>query len=143
MTSARIDSICAACKREQPIEVSQAITGQRLSWRERFECECGHGFEASGAGLPMPGVRRALVEQLGGAKVWVESAKSKPLLTKALAMVTGVTPEALTMRLEKLPAVAYEGTRVEAKFVAMALKQAGGKVRVANLRKKKTGTRRE
>lgn len=137
MTSARIDSLCAACKREQPIEISQAITGQKLTWREHFACECGHGFEASGAGLPLPGLRAALLEQLGRAKVWVDAAKSKPLLIQALAIITNVTPGSLTETLKSLPAMAYEGTRVEASFVALALKQAGGTVRVANVRKKK------
>jgi hypothetical protein len=136
MTTAHIDSICAACKRAWPIELTQAIAGNQLVWKERFACECGHGFEAAGAGLPTPGVRKALLAQLGKSKTYVDAMKSKPTAVKVLALLKGVTEAEVTKSLKKLPAVGYEGTAVEAEFVAHALKRAGATVRVVKIKKR-------
>lgn len=138
MTTANIDSICAACKRSWPIELSQEISNNQLTWRERFACECGHGFEAAGVGLPTPGVRKALLAQLGTSQTWVDAMKSKAHVIKALAMLKGATEKDVTASLKKLPAVGYEGTPVEAEFVAAALMRAGATVRVIAKAKKKT-----
>ena len=135
MTTATIDSICAACKRAWPIELTQEISNNQLVWRERFACECGHGFEAAGVGLPTPGVRKALLAQLGTAKTWVDAMKSRPTTVKLLAMLKGVEERAVTVSLKKLPAVGYEGTPVEAQFVAMALERAGATVRLVKPKK--------
>lgn len=135
MTTATIESICAACKRAWPIELTQEISNNQLVWKERFACECGHGFEAAGVGLPTPGVRKALLAQLGTAKTWVDAMKSKPTAVKLLAMLKGVEEKAITASLKKLPAVGYEGTLVEAQFVAMALERAGASVRLVKPKK--------
>jgi len=136
MTTAHIDSICAACKRAWPIELTQEISGNQLKWRERFACECGHGFEAAGVGLPTPGVRQALLAQLGTVRAWVDAMKSKAHAVTALAMLKGVTHQEIADSLKKLPAVGYEGTPVEAEFVATALTRAGATVRIAPVKAK-------
>ena len=137
MTIATIDSICAACKRAWHLELTQEISNSQLVWKERFACECGHGFEAAGVGLPSPGVRKAMLAQLGSAKTWVDAMKSKPTAVKLLAMFKGADEKAVTASLKVLPAVGYEGTPVEAEFVALALKRAGATVRVVAKKKKK------
>ncbi len=138
MTMATINSTCAACKRAWHLELTQEISNSQLVWKERFACECGHGFEAAGVGLPSPGVRKALLTQLGTAKTWVDAMKSKPTAVKLLAMLKGVDEKAVTTSLKKLPAVGYVGTPVEAEFVALALKRAGATVRVVAPKKKKS-----
>ncbi len=137
MTTANIDSVCAACKRSWPIELVQEISKNKLTWRERFECECGHGFQAAGVGLPVPGVRRALLEQLGTTVAWVDQAKSKPLAAQTMSMITGLDEATFTTALKKLPTKIYEGTEVEAEFVAAGLARAGATVRLVAPKPKK------
>ncbi len=132
MTTAHIDSICAACKREWPIELAQEISGKQLRWSEQFACECGHGFQANGVGLPSEGIRRALLAEHGSATTWIDAMKSKPHVVAALVALTGVSEAEAAKLVRRVPAKAYVGTPVEAQFVSMALTQAGAVVRVVS-----------
>lgn len=90
-------------------------------------------------GLPTPGIRRALLAQLGHAQAWVDAMKSKPPVVKTLATITGEAERAVAKSLQKVPAMSYEGTPAEAEFVAQALRRAGATVRVltASARKRR------
>ena len=55
-----------------------------------------------------------------------------PLVLKLLVMGLGMPEADAKKRLAKLPAVAFEGTHVEANFIALALQQGGVVGRVVN-----------
>lgn len=129
-SSARVPSVCATCQKHHFLEVSQEIAQGQLKWLERFACDCGHGFETGGVGLPAPGIRKSIITQSGRAEVWVDDQKSVPNVLALLIRGLGV-PEADAMkRLAKLPAVAFEGSHVEAAFISMALEKGNVKARV-------------
>jgi len=124
-SSARVPSVCATCQKEHFLEVGQEISGGQLKWFERFACTCGHGFETGGAGLPAPGIRKSIIQQSGRAEVWIDEPKHVPNVLALLIKGLGV-PEAEAMkRMAKLPAVAFEGTHVEAAFINLALEKGG------------------
>ncbi|MFO0600320.1 MAG: hypothetical protein U0228_33730 [Myxococcaceae bacterium] len=134
MTSslAKVPSQCATCRKQHFLEVRQEIAAGQLKWVETFACSCGHGFETSGVGLPPPGVRKQILAQSGRAEVWVDDAKAVPRVLALLVKGLGV-PEADAMkRMQKIPAVAFEGTHAEAAFIGMALEKGGVTSRVVN-----------
>lgn len=131
-STARIPTICATCQAKHFLEVGEALVDGQLRWFERFDCGCGHGFETGGAGLPSPGLRRSILAQSGQAEVWVDSKAAVPKVVVLLVQGFGLTEAAAKQRLAKLPAIAFEGTHVEAEFVSAALQQGGVVVRIVN-----------
>lgn len=132
VSTARIPSTCATCLKPSFLEVGQEIASGQLKWFERFACECGHGFETGGVGLPAPGVRKSIITQSGRAEVWIDDAKKVPLVLALLVKGLGMPEADAKKRLSKLPAVAFEGSHVEASFIALALAQGGVTGRVVN-----------
>lgn len=132
VSTARIPSTCATCLKPSFLEVGQEIAQGQLKWFERFACECGHGFETGGLGLPAPGVRKSIITQSGRAEVWIDDAGKVPLVLALLVKGMGMPEADAKKRLSKLPAVAFEGTHVEANFISLALKQGGVTGRVVN-----------
>lgn len=130
--TARLPSVCAACKQPGALEVGQSIDGGRLSWFERFVCACGHGFEAGGAGLPTPAARSALLAQSGTAELWLDDAGARGAMTKLLTVLAGLSADEAQARLGTLPALAYEGTHAEAAFFLAALEKNGLTARVVH-----------
>ncbi|MFT3706916.1 MAG: hypothetical protein QM817_04535 [Archangium sp.] len=131
-SSGRVPSVCATCRKNHYIEVRQEIGDGQLKWIESFACECGHGFETSGVGLPAPGIRKAILGQSGRAEVWVDDAKMVPRVLTLLVKGLGMPEADAKKRLEKLPAVAFEGTHAEAAFISLALGKGGVTARVVN-----------
>jgi hypothetical protein len=123
--TAKLPSRCAACQRPGALEVGQRIDGGRLGWVERFACGCGHGFEASGAGLPTPAARAALLAQSGGAELWLDDAAGRPFVAKLLTALAGLSEADAHARLATLPARAYDGTHAEVAFLLSAMEQKG------------------
>lgn len=136
VSTARIHSTCATCQTASFLEVGQEIAQGQLKWFERFACACGHGFETGGVGLPAPGVRKSIITQSGRAEVWIDDAKKVPLVLALLVKGLGMPEDDAKKRLSKLPAVAFDGTHVEATFISLALKQGGVDGRVVNHRPK-------
>lgn len=132
LSIARVPSTCATCRKDHFLEVGQEISAGQLKWFERFKCNCGHGFETSGVGLPTPGLRKSILAQSGKAEVWIDDATALPNVLVLLVKGLGVPEGEARKRLEKLPAVAFEGTHVEAAFIGMALEAGGVKPRVVN-----------
>lgn len=132
VSTARIPSACATCQKTGFLEVGQEIGDGQLKWFERFGCVCGHGFETGGAGLPGAGLRKAILTQSGRAEVWVDDAQKLPQVLTLLVKGLGVPEADARKRLEKLPAVAFEGTHVEATFISLALEKGGVIGRVVN-----------
>lgn len=131
MTSVgRIPSLCATCQQTGTLEVTQLLRDGKVAWVERFSCDCGHGFEASGTGLPGRALREAIVKQSGRAEVWLDEVAGRPQVIKLLTALLSVPAADAKKRLAKLPAVAFEGTPTEASFVALALERLKVKVRV-------------
>ncbi|MEW6430937.1 MAG: hypothetical protein AB1730_05455 [Myxococcota bacterium] len=130
--TARLPSVCAACKQPGALEVGQSIDGGRLSWFERFACACGHGFEAGGAGLPTPAARDALLAQSGTAELWLDDAAARGAMTKLLTVLAGLSADDAQARLATLPARAYEGTHAEVAFFLSALEKNGLTARVVH-----------
>jgi hypothetical protein len=83
-------------------------------------------------GLPAPGVRKSIINQSGRAEVWIDDPRKVPLVLRLLVGGLGVPEADAKKRLSKLPAVAFEGTHVEANFISLALKQGGVEGRVVN-----------
>ena len=131
-SSARVPSVCATCQKHHFLEVSQEIAQGQLKWIERFACDCGHGFETGGVGLPGAGMRRSIIAQSGRAEVWVDDPKKIPQVLALLVKGLGVPEDDARKRLAKLPAVAFEGTHVEAAFISLALEQGGVVGRIVN-----------
>lgn len=131
-STARIPSQCATCRKPGFLEVAEEIAQGQLKWSERFSCECGHGFETGGAGLPAPGVRKSIIAQSGRAEVWVDDPKKVPAVLTLLVKGMGVPEAEARKRLSKLPAVAFEGSHVEATFISLALEKGGVVGRVVN-----------
>lgn len=117
--------MCATCRKNHYLEVSQEIAGGQLKWIESFACECGHGFETGGAGLPSAGVRKAILAQSGKSEIWIDEAKHVPAALTLLVKGLGVPEADARKKFVKLPAVAFEGTHVEAEFINLALQQGG------------------
>ena len=132
LSAARIPSVCATCQKSHFLEVGQEIAEGQLKWFERFACKCGHGFETGGVGLPATGLRRSIIAQSGRAEVWVDDPKKVPQVLALLVKGLGVPEDEARKRLAKLPAVAFEGTHVEAAFIALALEQGGVAGRIVN-----------
>jgi hypothetical protein len=126
----RIPSQCATCRQTGTLEVTQALREGQVTWAERFSCECGHGFEASGTGLPSPVLREALLRQAGHTEVWLDDAAARPVVARLLRRVLSMSSGEARRRLATLPAVAFEGTPTEARFVALALERLQVTVRV-------------
>lgn len=124
--------MCATCRKNSFLEVRQEIADGQLKWLEVFACECGHGFETGGVGLPSPGVRKAILTQSGRAEVWVDDATKVPQVLTLLVKGLGMPEADARARLATLPAVAFEGTHVESAFIALALEQGGVSPRVVN-----------
>lgn len=131
-SSARIPSQCATCRKSHYLEVRQEIADGQLKWVEVFACDCGHGFETGGVGLPAPGIRKAILRQSGRAEVWVDDAQMVPRVLTLLVKGLGVPEADAKKKLAKVPAVAFEGTHAEAAFISMALGQGGVTARVVN-----------
>lgn len=131
-STARIPSQCATCRKSGFLEVGQEIAQGQLKWFERFACECGHGFETGGVGLPAAGMRKSIIAQSGKAEVWVDDPKKVPQVLVLLVKGLGVPEAEALKRLAKLPAVAFEGSHVEATFICLALEQGGVVGRVVN-----------
>ncbi len=132
VSTARIPSTCATCMKASFLEIGQVIAQGQLKWFERFSCACGHGFETGAAGLPAPGLRKSIIAQSGKAEVWIDDPKKVPVVLALLVKGLGVPEADAKQRLAKLPAVAFEGTHVEANFISLALEQGGVKGRVVN-----------
>ncbi len=133
MTStARIPSVCATCQKSRFLEVGEEIAQGQLKWFERFSCECGHGFATGGVGLPGAGIRKQIIAQSGRAEVWVDDPKTVPNVLALLIKGLGVPEAEALKRMAKLPAVAFEGSHVEASFISMALEKGGVVGRVVN-----------
>jgi len=132
ISNAKVASQCATCRKGSFLEVGQAIVGGQLKWFERFSCACGHGFETGGVGLPSPGIRKSILAQSGRAEVWVDDAQAVPRVLVLLVKGMGMPEAEATRRLATLPAVAFEGTHVEAEFITMALQQGRVVARVVN-----------
>jgi hypothetical protein len=132
VSTARIPSVCATCQKSSFLEVGQEIAQGQLKWFERFACDCGHGFETGGVGLPAPGMRKSIITQSGRAEVWIDDEKKVPLVLALLVKGLGMPEADARKRLSKLPAVAFEGTHVEANFIQLALKQGGVDGRIVN-----------
>ena len=73
-----------------------------------------------------------LFSQSGRAEVWVDDPKKVPQVLALLVKGLGVPEDEARKRLAKLPAVAFEGTHVEAAFIALALEQGGVVGRIVN-----------
>lgn len=132
LSAARIPSVCVTCQKTHFLEVGQEIAEGQLKWFERFSCKCGHGFQAGGVGLPATGMRRSIIAQSGRAEVWVDDPNKVPQILALLVKGLGVPEADARQRLAKLPAVAFEGTHVEAAFIALALEQGGVVGRIVN-----------
>ncbi len=132
ISKAKVASQCATCRKGSFLEVGQEIVGGQLKWFERFSCVCGHGFETGGVGLPSPGIRKSILTQSGRAEVWVDDAQAVPKVLVLLVKGLGMPEAEATRRLAKLPAVAFEGTHVEAEFITRALQQGSVVARVVN-----------
>jgi hypothetical protein len=131
-STARIPSQCATCRKSGFLEVGQEVAQGQLKWSERFNCACGHGFETGGVGLPAPGVRKSIIAQSGKAEVWVDDPKKVPQVLALLVKGLGVPEAEALKRMAKLPAVAFEGSHVEAAFICLALEKGGVVGRVVN-----------
>ena len=132
VSTAKIPSACATCLKSSFLEIGQEIAAGQLKWFERFSCACGHGFETGGVGLPAPGMRKSIIAQSGRAEVWVDDPKKVPQVLALLVKGLGVPEAAAKQRLAKLPAVAFEGSHVEAAFITLALEKGGVTGRVVN-----------
>lgn len=132
VSTARIPSNCATCQKPGFLEIGQKIVEGQLKWFEGFSCPCGHGFETGGLGLPAPGLRKSIITQSGRAEVWVDDPKKLPEVLALLVKGLGVPEADAKKRLEKLPAIAFEGTHVEASFISQALEKGGVIGRVVN-----------
>ena len=132
VSTARIPSACATCQKKGFLEVGQEIGEGQLKWFERFSCACGHGFETGGIGLPVPGMRKNIITQSGRAEVWVDDPKKVPQVLTLLVKGLGVPEADAKKRLAKLPAVAFEGSHVEATFISLALEKGGVVGRIVN-----------
>ena len=126
---AHLPSLCAACKKTSALVVKQSIRDGQIRWAESFACECGHGFESSGTGLPTPAARRALLAA-GAGTLWVDAVTAPAKVIKVLAAVLEQPEASVKALLATLPAQGYSGTRVEAEFIGEALREAGATVRV-------------
>lgn len=111
----------------------QEIVSGQLKWLESFSCECGHGFESSGEGLPPPGVRKAILQQSGRGQVWIDEASLVPQALALLVQGLGMNEAEAKRRLQTLPGIAFEGTHAEASFIALALERGGVKGRVLHV----------
>ncbi len=125
-------SRCATCQASRFLEVGQQLVDGQLKWFERFACECGHGFETGGVGLPSQGLRKNIIAQSGRAEVWIDEKSFVPKVVLLLVKGFGMDEAAAKQQLSKLPAVAFEGTHVEAAFVSSALLQGGVTARIVN-----------
>lgn len=132
VSTARIPSLCATCQKSSFLEIGQEIAEGQLKWFERFACACGHGFQTGGIGLPAPGLRKSIITQSGRAEVWVDDPRKVPQVLALLVKGLGVPEADAKKRLAKLPAVAFEGTHVEAAFITLALEKGGVTGRVVN-----------
>ena len=132
VSTAQIPSVCATCQKSSFLEIGQEIAEGQLKWFERFSCKCGHGFETGGIGLPAPGMRKSIITQSGRAEVWVDDPKKVPQVLTLLVKGLGMPEADAKKRLAKLPAVAFEGTHVEASFISMALEKGGVTGRIIN-----------
>ena len=122
--------MCATCQQQGQLEISEDLRDGQVVWAEKFSCACGHGFEAAGAGLPAPGLRKAILRDSGRTEIWLDDPASRPIVTQLLTTVLKLPKLEVTRLLAKLPAVAFEGTPTEAHFVAQALERLKAKVRL-------------
>lgn len=132
VSTARIPSNCATCRKPGFLEIGQKIVEGQLKWFEGFSCPCGHGFETGGVGLPAPGLRKSIITQSGRAEVWIDDPKKLPEVLALLVKGLGVPEADAKKRLAKLPAIAFEGTHTEATFITQALEKGGVIGRVVN-----------
>lgn len=131
-STARVPTICATCQAKRFLEVGQVLADQQLKWFERFACDCGHGFETGGLGLPAPGLRSAILKQSGHGEGWLDDRKAVPKVVMLLVEAFGLTEAAAKARLATLPAVAFNGTHAEVEFIAGMLRENGVVLRVVN-----------
>jgi hypothetical protein len=132
VSTAKIPSVCATCQKSSFLEIGQEIAEGQLKWFERFACKCGHGFQTGGIGLPAPGMRKSIIAQSGRAEVWVDDPKKVPQVLTLLVKGLGMPEAEAKKRMAKLPAVAFEGTHVEASFISLALEKGGVTGRIVN-----------
>jgi hypothetical protein len=118
--------------------VRQEIAEGQLKWIESFSCECGHGFQTSGVGLPVPGLRKSILSQSGHGEVWVDDQSKAAQVLTLLVKGLGMAEADARRRLSTIPAVVFEGTHAEAAFISLALERGGVVARVVNHLPKQT-----
>jgi hypothetical protein len=122
---ATLPTICAKCKTDGLLKVSQSIKNNRLVWVETFRCQCGHGFEAGDASTPPAAVRQALLDQTGTFEVWVDDTKARPAALKVMTSMLHLKEAEAAFRLVQFPVRLFTGTKAEADFIAMMLERFG------------------
>jgi hypothetical protein len=127
--AASIPTICAACRSAGTLVVEQFVLKGRLSWSESFGCSCGHGFDANNVGLPMPAVRQALMAEFGTFRVFVDAVPKGNTLRAVLTKALHTSQAEIESTPTRLPALVWEGTKLEADFMAAALEKSGATVR--------------
>ncbi len=132
ISCARVPGRCPFCSSSADLEVGEELLDGRLRWFERQSCGCGHGFEDRGEGVAALVVRRALLAQTGRAEVWVDEPKAVPSVLAVLKAGFGLNEAEAKQKLARLPAVAFEGTHVEAAYVRALLESGGVTARVVN-----------
>ncbi len=127
---ARIPSKCASCLKTGSLLVTQDIVGDTLVWVESFDCACGHGFEAKGEGFPSPFARKGLLIANGYHRVQLVKRAKGSAFQELLAYCVGAKEaKALAKASARLPITVYEGTVVEAQFIAAAFSDLGASVK--------------
>lgn len=130
-SQARVPTVCATCQQNRFLDVRQEVTNAgELRWFEVFACPCGHGFETGGQGIPTPAIREAILKQCGRAEVWIDSASSVQPAITLLVGAFGVTDAEAKQKFTSLPALVFEGTHPEARFVNFAFGKGGAVGRI-------------
>jgi hypothetical protein len=125
-----LSSTCAACKALGALEVVESFDGNALTWTERFVCDCGYGFEAKNAGLPLPAVREALMSRHGRFVVVVRSIPEGGKTLSVLSKLLATSLAELRDSLKTLPRQVWEGTSLETQLMQMAFTKSGAVVDV-------------
>lgn len=125
MSTAFIPTVCATCKAQGRLEVSQRIEGTKVLWHEHFDCQCGHGFDTGGASMPPFAIRLALLEQGGIYEAWVDDEVSRAEVLRVMAQRLSLDGAVAMERVEHFPARVFSGTEVEATLVAWLLEATG------------------
>ncbi len=132
LATALVPFVCSSCLQPRLLEVGEELLSGQLNWFERFRCDCGHTFETGGAGLPSEGMRSAIVAQAGCSEVWVDDPEHGMEVLDLLLHGLGLSLSDAGEQLTQWPALVYQGTSVEAVFIAQALVKRGVITRVIN-----------